>query len=86
MLHHRVDGFFELENFTADIHGNLSGQVSVGDGDGHLSDIADLTGKVRGHPVDVVREVLPGSGHTKHFCLTTQLSVCSHFTRDARHF
>src|SRR5205085_1598948 len=64
LIHHCVNGFLELQNLAAHVHGNLLGEVSVGHGNGDLGDVADLTGKVTGHRVDVVREVFPGAGDT----------------------
>ena len=37
-------------------------QVAVGDGGGHLGDVAHLAGQVAGHGVDVVGQVLPRAG------------------------
>ena len=62
LIDHRVDGFFELEDFAADVDGDLLGQVAVGDGDGHVGDVADLGGEVAGHLVDRFGEVLPHAG------------------------
>jgi len=47
--------------FRADVNGDLTGEIAVGDGGGHLGDVADLAGKVRGHEVDVVGEILPSA-------------------------
>ena len=59
LVHHRVDGFLELQDFAAHVHRDLARQVAVGHGDGHLGDVAHLAGEVRGHRVHVVGEVLP---------------------------
>ena len=66
LLDHRVDGFLELQDFAAHVDGDLLGKVAVGHGDGHLGDVADLAGEVRGHGVDVVGQILPGAGHAGH--------------------
>ena len=66
LIHHRVDGFLHLENFAAHVGGDLLGKIAVGDGDGHFGDVADLTGQVVGHRVDVVGQILPGAGDARH--------------------
>ena len=86
LIHHRVDGFFELENFAAHIHGDFAGEVAAGHGGCHLGDVSNLAGEVAGHRVDRVRQVLPGSGHARHLRLAAQFSVRSDFARHARHF
>ena len=49
LLDHRVDGVLELQNLAAHVDGDLLRQVAVGDGDGHLGDVAHLGGEVAGH-------------------------------------
>src|SRR5207245_1756934 len=51
LIHHGVDGVFELEDFSADIDGDLLGEVAVGDGGGDGGDVTDLRGQVAGHGV-----------------------------------
>src|SRR5207245_78233 len=63
LVHHGVDGVLELQDVAPDVDGDLLRQVAVGDRGGHVGDVPDLTGQVRGHGVDAVGEVLPGSGH-----------------------
>src|SRR6185312_10071700 len=75
LLNHGVEGFFELQDLAAYVHGDLLRQVAVGDGGGDLGDVADLAGKVGGHEVDVVGEVLPGAGDAGHFGLAAELAV-----------
>src|SRR5690606_36380277 len=59
LVHHRVDGVLELENFSLHVHGDLPVQLATGDGGGHLGDVPDLGGEVAGHGVHVVGEILP---------------------------
>ena len=47
LLDHRVDGFLELQDLAADVDRDLAREVAVGDGDGHLGDVAHLAGQVR---------------------------------------
>ena len=59
LVHHGVDGVLELEELALDVDGDLLGQIAVGHGGRHLGDVADLSGQVAGHEVDVVGQVLP---------------------------
>ena len=86
LLDHRVDGFLELQDLAAHVDGDLLGQVAVGHGDGHLGDVADLAGEVRGHRVDVVGEILPGAGHAGHLRLAAELALGADLAGHARHF
>src|SRR5205823_5281134 len=86
LVHHRVDGVLELEEFAADVHGDLLRQVAVGDGGGHVGDVAHLAGEVGGHAVDVVGEVFPHAGDTGHGRLAAQLALRAHLAGDAGHF
>ncbi len=63
LVHHGVDGLLELEDFAAHVHGDLLGEVAVGDGRGHLGDVAHLPGEVAGHRVDAIGQVLPRAAH-----------------------
>ena len=42
LVHHGVDGVFQLENFAAHVHGDLARQVAARHGGGHLRDVAHL--------------------------------------------
>ena len=66
LVDHRVDGVLELENLTAHVDGDLFREVTAGDGGRHLGDVAHLRGEVRGHRVDRVGQVLPGTGDPEH--------------------
>src|SRR5207249_4759112 len=84
LIDHRVDGVLELQDLAADIHRDLLGQVTIGDGGGDLGDVADLCGEVAGHRVDGVGEVLPGAGHVAHVGLATELALGADLAGDAR--
>src|SRR6185503_4690866 len=86
LVHHRVDGVLEREDFAFDVDRDLARQVAARDGRGDLGDVAHLTGEVRRHRVDVVGEVLPGAGDTGDVGLAAQLAVTADFARDARDF
>ena len=86
LFHHRVDGFFELQNFAADVDRDLARKVAIGHGDRDFRDVADLTREVGGHRVHVVGEVLPGAGNAGHVSLTAEFSFGADFARDAADF
>ena len=86
LVHHRVDGFLELQDFAAHVHRDLARQVAVGHRRGHLGDVAHLAGEVAGHAVHVVGEIFPGAGDAGHDGLAAQLSFGAYFARHARHF
>jgi hypothetical protein len=61
LVDHRVQRFLELKDLAANVDGDLARQVAVGDCGGDLGDVADLTGEVASHGIDVVGEVLSTS-------------------------
>src|SRR6185437_8542089 len=85
LIHHRVQRFLELQDLAADVDGDLARQVAIGDGGGHFGDVADLAGKIAGHEVDVVGQVLPGAGDAGHHRLTAQASFGADLAGDAGH-
>jgi hypothetical protein len=85
LVHHGVDGVFELEDFSADVDGDLAGKLSFGDRCGDFRDIADLTGQVAGHEIDVVGQVFPGTSNTSDLCLSTKLSFRPYLTGHTCH-
>ena len=86
LIDHRVDGFFELQNFAGDVHRDLFRQVAAGDGRGDVGDVTDLGRQVAGHEVDAVGQVFPGAGDTRHRGLAAELAFGADFARHARHF
>src|SRR5262249_45635934 len=83
LLDHGVKRLFELQNFAADVDGDLAREVAGGDGGGDLSDVADLAGEVRGHQVDVVGKVLPRAADVGHLCLTAKFAFGADLSRDS---
>ena len=61
-------------------------QVAVGDGGGHLGDVAHLGGQVAGHRVDAIGEVLPGAGHALDLGLAAELAFGADLAGHAGHF
>ena len=86
LVHHRVDGFLQLQDFARHVHGDLLRQVAAGDGGRDVGDVADLGGQVAGHEVDAVGQVLPGAGDAGHRGLAAELAFGADLARDARHF
>ena len=86
LIHHRVDGFLQLQNFAAHVHRDLAREVAAGHRRGHFGDVAHLAGQVAGHRVHGIGQVLPRAGDAGHLRLSAQLAVRAHFARHARHF
>ena len=61
-------------------------QVAVGDGGGHVGDVAHLAGQVAGHRIDAIGQVLPGAGDALHVGLAAELAFGADFAGHARHF
>src|SRR5207244_4466825 len=78
--------FLQLKDFAGHVHGDLLRQVAAGNRGCDLGDVADLRRQVRGHEVDVVGEVLPGSDDGGDLGLAAELAVGADFARHARHF
>jgi hypothetical protein len=58
LVHHGVDGFFELQDLASNVYGDFSGEVAVGNSDGHIGDVADLRREVVRHGVDAIGQGL----------------------------
>ncbi len=86
LIHHRVDGFLELQDLAAHVDGDLLGKVAVGDGDGDFRDIAHLGGQVACHRVHAFGQVLPDACDLADLSLATQFALGADFARDASHF
>ncbi len=86
LVHHRVDGVFQFEDFAFHVDGDFLGEIAVGDGGGHVGDVAHLGGQVRCHGVHGVGEVFPGAGDAAHVGLAAEFSFGAHFAGHARHF
>ena len=86
LVDHRVDGFLELQDFAAHVHGDLARQVAAGHGDRHFGDVAHLGGQVARHQVDALGQVLPHAADFRHLRLSAELAVGADLARDARDF
>src|SRR5205085_4225923 len=85
LIDHDVDRVFEGEDLALHVHGDLLGKVAPRHGGGHVGDVADLAGEVRGHQVDVVGQILPGAGDSAHLRLAAKLTLGADLPRHARH-
>src|SRR5439155_218434 len=86
LVHHRVDGVLELENFSFHVHRNLLRQVAAGHGGGDLGDVPDLVGEVVRHEIDVVGQVFPRTRNTFDLRLAAELSFGTDLAGDAGDF
>ena len=86
MIHHRVDGVLQLQNFALHIDRDFLGEITIRDCGRYFGDVAHLAGQVSGHEIHAVGQILPGSGDTTHIRLPAKFSFRSHFARHARHF
>ena len=85
LVHHRVDGFLELQDFAAHVDGDLFRQVAIGDRDRHLGDVSHLRGQVRRHRVDALGQVLPHAGDLGDLGLAAELAFGADLAGDAGH-
>src|SRR5205085_1742115 len=74
LIDHRVDRVLQLQDLPADIDRDLLRQVAVRNSRGDFGDVSYLAGKIAGHRVHTVGEVLPGPGHAAHFGLAPKLA------------
>src|SRR5206468_1893120 len=86
LIDHRVHGFFELQDFAADIDGDLLREIAIGNRDGDVGDVANLGRQVTGHGVDAVGQVLPGAGDPRHGGLAAELAFGADLAGDAGDF
>ena len=85
LVHHRVDGFLQLQDLAAHVDGDLLGEVAARDRDRHVGDIANLRRQVRGHRVHALGQVLPHARHARDLRLAAELALGADLARDARH-
>src|SRR5207245_1724611 len=86
LVDHRVDRVLELEDLALALDRDLPREVSVGDRRRHFGDVADLTGQVACHEVDVVGEVFPDAGDSGYLRLAATLALSAHLASAGRHF
>ncbi len=86
LIHHRVDGFFELKDLPANVHGDLFRQIAAGHRDGDFGNVAHLGREVAGHQVDAFGQVFPNAADIFDLSLAAELAFGADFARNARHF
>ena len=74
LIHHRVDGVFEFEDFAFNIDRDFARQIAAGNGCCNFGDVPHLSRQVTGHGVDGVRKIFPGARHAHDNRLTAQAS------------
>src|SRR5262249_48015684 len=86
LVHHRVDGFFQLQDFAADVDRDLLRQIAAGDRGRDFGDVADLRRQVGGHEVDAIGQVFPGAADSGDLRLAAEFAFGADFAGDARDF
>ena len=74
LVDHGVDGVLQLQDLALHVDGDLARQVAARHRGRHVGDVAHLAGQVGGHRVDVVGQVLPGTGDAGHLGLAAELA------------
>ena len=85
LVNHRIDGFLELQNLSADVDRNFLREVPAGDRRRDFGDVSNLRRQIAGHRVDAVSQVLPCPGDAQHLRLTAEPAFGANFARNARH-
>ena len=86
LVDHRVDGILELQDFAAHIDGDFLGEVAVGDGDGHVGDVSDLSRQIAGHEIHAFGQIFPNAAHVANLRLPAELAFGADFAGDAGDF
>ena len=72
LVHHRVDGVLQLENFALHVDRDFARQVAASHGRGDFGDVSHLAGEVSGHGVHGVGKIFPRSGDAGDVGLTAE--------------
>ena len=86
LVHHRVDGVFQLRGLALGFDGDLLRQVAARDGGRYRGDVSHLSGEVPSQRVHVISQILPGSGHPGHVSLAAQFAIRAHLARHSGDF
>src|SRR3569833_1429748 len=84
--HHGIDRLLQLENLSSALGLHLLGEITLGDGRGHVDNVSHLRGQVVGHGVDVHRQLVPHSLDTHDVGLATQYALGSDIAGDTSDF
>src|SRR5262249_31299408 len=85
LVDHGVERRLELQDLALGVDGDLLGEVAVGDGGGHVGDVPDLVGEVRGHRVHRVGQVAPRARDVLDVGLAAELALGADLPGHARH-
>ena len=77
--------FLSSENLSFDVHRDLARKIAARDRGRHLGDVAHLRREIGGEQVDVVGQVLPGTGDARHDRLSAEATFRADLARNARH-
>src|SRR6185437_6810245 len=83
---HVIDGVGERGNFALRVHREFLPEIAVRHSGDDFHDAAHLFSEVRGHDVDVISEVFPCSGDSRHDRLAAEFSVGADFASHAGDF
>ena len=86
LVHHRVDGVLQFENFAFDVDRDLSSTSRRSRPQLSLPRCFAPGRQVAGHEVHAVRQILPGTSHALHICLSAQFPFRTHFPRHTGYF
>ena len=86
LVHHRVDGVLQLENFALHVHRDFARQVAARHGCRHFGDVSHLAVRLPAMEFTESVKILPRSRDTGHVGLTAEPPFGSNFARHARHF
>src|SRR5205085_4114393 len=84
LIDHHVDGVLQLEDLALDLDRDLLGEVALLHGRCDLGDVAHLGREVGGELADLVGEVAPGAGGTRHVGLAAQPATVTDLARHGR--
>ena len=74
LIHHRVHGVLELQDFALGIDRNFLREVAARNRGRDFRDVSDLGGQIVGEQVDVVGQILPRARDVWHFGLRAQFA------------
>ena len=86
LVDHRVDGFLQLQHFSAHVDRDFLRKIAVGDGRRHFGNVANLSREVGRHRVDAVGQILPSAGNAAHVGLAAEPAFRADLASNARHF
>src|SRR5690606_36582394 len=83
LIHGGVHRLRQLENLALGLHGDLLGEVAVGDGGRDLGDVAHLEGQIARELVHAVGQLLPDARDATHVGVCTELAFGADLPRHA---